>query len=408
MADLQEWKSDGLKLDQAHFPVTLLFGKNLQVSADKESQWLIKGEKAQIAPFKLNYAAKKITVNQAGLRLNSVLDGALRGKFDFSTGKGSFVLDRLKIGTEDKDRMDFSGKNLQAEIALKDNALTATIPELGLSYKRSQASGWLLHIEELGRLYDRSAFMQQYNLMKGTIDFWGTTENPPYLFSGNITSPYGFLVKDNIPLNEYSFKGEYDGVSWVATINDDVSLNYSNRIKISSNGVGYNFSALRDFFTDHPREHKEGEEQSIPDLDLKADNSSFYLNPFQSAPIDGLRLHADGGKLTGQLTFRKGKAQLEMNNTNFTLLGQDFDEEFLQRILKDSKITGGKLSFYVGGLLTKFKGVMKIEDGVYKGGAILHNILTFVNTVPDLISFSIPEYSLSGLPFKQMYAGLYV
>jgi hypothetical protein len=403
--DFQEWKSDGLRLDQAHFPVTLLLGKNLQVSADKESQWLIKGEKAQIAPFKLNYAAKKITVNQAGLRLNSVLDGAIRGKFDFSTGKGSFVLDRIKIGTEDKDGMDFTGKNLQADIASKDDALTVAIPELGLLYKRTQSAGWLLHIEELGKLYDRSAFMQRYNLMKGAINVWGTTDNPPYLFSGNVTSPYGFLVKDNIPLNEYSFNGKYDGGSWVATINNDVSLNYSDHINITSNGVGFNFSAFRDFFTDHPREHQEGEEQSIPDLDLKADNSSFYLNPFQSAPMEGLRLHADGGKLTGQMTFRKGKAQLEMNNTNFTLLGQDFDEEFIQRILKDSKITGGKLSFYVGGLLTKFKGAMKIEDGVYKGGAILHNILTFVNTVPDLISFSIPEYSLSGLPFKQMYAG---
>ena len=404
IADLQEWKSDGLKLDQAHFPVTLILEKNLQVSADRESQWLIKGEKVQVAPFKLNYASKKVTINQAGLRLNSIFDGAIRGKFDFSTGKGSFILDRLKIGTEDKDRMDFAGKNLQAEISSQADALTVAIPELGLSYKRNQASGWLLHIEELGKLYDRSAFMQRYNLMQGTIDVWGTSDSPPYLFSGHITSPYSFLVKDNIPLNEYSFNGKYDGGSWVTTINNDVILNYSDRITITSNGIGYNFSAFRDFFTDHPREEKEGEE-SIPDLDLKADNSSFYLNPFQSAPIDGLRLHADGGKLTGQLTFRKGKAELEMNSTHFTLLGQDFDEEFLQKILKDSKMTGGKLSFYVSGLLTKFKGVMKIEDGIYKGGAILHNILTFVNTVPDLISFSIPEYSLSGLPFKEIYAG---
>jgi hypothetical protein len=403
--DLQGWESDGLKLDQAHFPVTLLLGKNLQVSSDKESGWLIKGKKVQIAPFKLNYATKKITVNQAGLRFGSILDGAIRGKFDISTGKGSFILDNLKIGTEDKDRMDFSGRNLQAEVAMKDDSMTVAIPELGLSYKRSEASGWLLHIEELGKLYDHSVFMQRYNLMKGSIDIWGTSDNPPYLFSGNITSPYGFLVKDNIPLNDYSFKGQYDGVSWVTTINDVVHLHYSDTIKITSNGVGYNFSAFRDFFTDHPSTKKEGEETSIPDLDMKADNSSFYLNPFQSAPIDGLRLHSDGGKLTGQLIYRQGKAELEMNSTNFTLLGQDFDEEFLKRILKDSKLIGGKLSFYLSGLLTKFRGVMKIEDSVIKEGAIWNNIFTFVNTVPDLVSFSLPEYSFRGLPFKQMYAG---
>ena len=80
-------------------------------------------------------------------------------------------------------------------------------------------------------------------------------------------------------------------------------------------------------------------------------------------------------ELTGQLNFGKGKAELEMNSTNFTLFGQDFDEKFLERILKDSKLIGGKLSFYVSGLLEKFKGVVKIDDSVIKEGAILNNIL---------------------------------
>jgi hypothetical protein len=405
IADLQSWKSEDLNLEQAHFPVSIFLGKNLQMSSDKESSWMIRGNKVQISPFKLNYAGKKITVNQAGLRLGAIFDGAIRGKYDFSTGKGSFSFDRLKVGKEDKGKIDFAGKNLQAEVVSKDDALMLAIPELGLSYKRMKASGWMVHIEELGKLHDHSTFMKRYNLKKGTLDISGTTENPPYLFSGNITSPYAFLVKENVPLNNYIFKGQYDGRGWIATINDAVHLHYADSIKITSNGMSYNFPAFREFFNDHPVEQKDGEEMTIPDLDINIDNSSFYLTPFQNAPIDGLRLQADNGKLKGQLTFRKGKAQLEMNGASFTLLGQDFDEVFLDRILKNSNFIGGKLSFYVSGLLTTFKGVMKIEESVYKGGAVINNILTFVNTVPDLVSFSIPEYSLHGLPFKQMYAG---
>ncbi len=405
VADLQKWESGGLKLNQPHFPVTFVFGMSLDVSSAQESGWLIKGKKVQVAPFKLNYAKKNITVGQAGLRLEDVLDGSMQGKFDLSTGRGSFLIDRVEIGNKDQNRFDFSGRNLQVEVTKKDDALSLAIPELGLSYKRIPTSGWIFHTKDLGKLYDRSVFLQKYNLNKGAVDIWGTTDKPPFLFSGNIVSQYDFLVKDNVPTNEYKFKGQYNDVDWVATINDDVELHYSERIHVASKGVGYNISALRTYLADHPGNESDSGDRKIPDLDLQADKTSLYLNPFQSAPADELRLHSDGGELTGRLKFGNGKAELEMNSTNFTLFGQDFDEKFIEKILKDSKFIGGRLSFYIHGLWEKYKGVVKIDDSVIKEGAILNNILTFVNTVPDLIMFSFPEYNMQGLPFNQLYAG---
>jgi hypothetical protein len=405
VADVLGWEFEGIKLDQPHFPVAFVYENSLDVSSAQESGWLIKGKKVRIAPFKLNYAKKTITVGQAGLHLMDVVDGAIHGKFDLSAGKGSFLIDRLEIGKTDNNRFDFSGRNLQTEITRKDDALSVTIPEMGFSYKRNPAAGWALHVEDLGKLYDRSTFLQKYNLHKGAIDIRGTTADPPYIFSGNIISSYDFLVKDNIPTNEYAFKGQYNDTGWVATVNDDVQLHYSDRTRVVSNGVGYNISALRTYLADHPFDENENADQKIPDLDLQVDKTSLYLNPFQSAPADELRIHSEGGMLTGRMKFGKGKASLEMNGTTFTLFGQDFGEEFLHKFLKDSKFIGGKLSFYASGLLGKFKGVAKVDNSIIKEGAVLNNILTFVNTVPDLIMFSFPEYSMQGLPFNQLYAG---
>ena len=406
VADFQSWEADGLKLDQPHFPVTFVLGKSLDVSSTTESRWLINGKKVLLAPFTVNYAKKNIIVGQAGLRFGDILDGVMQGRFDLSTGKGSFTLDRLEIGNTNKDSFDFSGRNLQAGVAKKENALKITIPELGLSYERNTASGWGFHIEDLGKLYDRSTFMQKYNLNRGAIDIWGTTVDPPYLFSGNITYLYDFLVKDNLPVNEFAFKGQYDGAKWAATVNDDLHLeSSSDRMHITSNGIGFNIAALRTYLADHPVDENEKAGRKIPDMDMQADKSSLYLNPFQNAPIDELQAHSEGGLLTGQLKFGKGKAQLEMNGTNFTLLGQDFDEKFMDRILKKSKFIGGKLSFYLNGSWEKFTGVMKIDDSVLKEGAVLNNVLTFVNTVPDLVTFSLPDYNLRGLPFNQLYVG---
>jgi hypothetical protein len=49
--------------------------------------------------------------------------------------------------------------------------------------------------------------------------------------------------------------------------------------------------------------------------------------------------------------------------------------------------------------------VLKVENSVIKNGAILNNIMAFISTVPDLITFSLPGYSLQGMPFRRLYAG---
>lgn len=403
IADLQSWESEGLKLNQAHFPVTVVYGKTLDIASAADSGWLIQGHTVRMAPFKAQYANKSLSILQAGLTVGDFFNGAFHGTLTLPSGRSSFVFDNVDIGNKDKDSFDLSGRNLQAELTKNDDAVTLAIPELGLSYTRKQAAGWEFHVEDFGKLYDRSAFMQKYRLNKGSVDIWAPSDNPPYLFSGNITSAYEFLVKDNIPASDYTFKGQYGNDGWVVTVNNDLQMQYTDRIRITSNDLGFNMSALRSYLADHPADEKAP--RKIPDMDLQANKCMIYLNPLQNAPADTLRIHSDDGHLTGQLRFGKGRAEVEMNSTDFTLIGQDFDEKFIEMMLKDSKFIGGKLSFYVSGLWEKFKGVVRIEDSILKDGAVLNNVLTFINTVPDLITFSLPEYSLQGLPFNQLYVG---
>ncbi len=405
-ADFQGWDTGGVRLDQQHFPVDLTYAGDLQITSDQESDWLINGKKVHLSPFKLGYGKEKISFGRVDVHLENVLDGALQGVFDIAAGKGDFVLDQVEVTDGDADTPDFSGENLAAELAITGGTISATVPEVGLSFQRKQASNWTLHVEDLGKLYDHSAFLRKYNLDKGSVDIW-QTGTATVMFSGSITSPYAFLVKNNIPVNVFNFKGQYAEGNLVATINNDVHLHHLDRMQISSSGIGYNFSALRTYLEDHFNNGGYGSDDKIPDFDLQADNSSLYLNPYQSAPADRIQIHSENGKLTGQLRFGKGKAEIEMNNVNFTLLGQDFGEKFLDGLLKDSQFIGGKLSFYVSGLLTKFKGVVKIDNSVMKNGVILNNIMAFISTVPDLITFSLPGYSLQGMPFSQLYAGFF-
>ncbi len=404
VADIQKLDSGDVKLDQPRLLLNLDKISDFEISSDKRSSWQIKGKKILIDPIKLNYARQKLSFSQIGLHLEDFLTASLHGTFDIAAGKGAFLFDQLAIDNLGKNAPDFSGKNIPAVLAVRDGTISATIPDLGISYQRKPDAGWAVHVEALGKLYDRSDFLQRYNLNQGSADFWQSGSGP-LMFSGTITYPYDFLVKNNLPVNVYDIKGQYDAGVLDANINDELHLHYADRMQVSSTGIGYNFSALRSYLEDHLGKDNENSDDDIPDFDLLADKTALYLNHDQSAPADRIQIHSEGGKLTGQLQYGKGKAELEMNNVNFTLLGQDFGEKFLDGILKDSQFIGGKLSFYVSGLLTKFKGVMKIENSVMKNGVILNNIMAFISTVPDLITFSLPGYSLQGMPFRRLYAG---
>ena len=403
-AQLQGWKSAGLLLDQPSLQMAIVYNGALMVSLDKESAWQIVGKKVRMSPLTMKYAEKKLTVNDAGLHLEDFLDSKLHGVFDTAAGKGNFVIDQVEIANLGKQGPDFSGRNLKANLVNNGGSVSASIPDLGISYQRSQTAGWAVHIEDLGKLYDHSNFLQRYRLNRGSGDIRQGV-NQPLIFTGSITSPYEMLVKNNLPTGVFDIKGQYVQGILDVTVNDAVSLHYAGRMQITSDTVGYNFSAIRSFMEDHLGKPGEGAGEKIPDFDMHAERTVLYINPYQKASADTIRLHAENGTLTGQLLYGKVKAALEKNNAFFTLVGQDFGEGFLNGLLKDSRFIGGRLSFYVSGLLTKFRGVVKIEDSVMKNGIILNNIMAFISTVPDLMTFSLPGYSLQGMPFNELYAG---
>ncbi len=406
VVDVQGWDGDGITLDQQHLPLVLRYEKGLKISSEQKSKWLVGEKKVWVNALKLTYAEKIVIIDQLSMDMENFVKGSLHGIYDLATGKGALLLDQLEIESLGKNIPDFSAKNLSVSLAVTDGVISAIIPNLGVSYQWKRSSKWAVHISALGKLYDYSNFLQRYNLNRGTVDIWKTGANS-LMFSGRITYPYSFLVKNNIPVNVYTVKGRYEEGNFEATIDNDIHLHYADRMQITSSGIGYNFSALRAYLEDHLGKEVDKSKDDIPDFDLQADKTVLYLNADQNAPADQLQIHSENGKLTGKLAFGKGKAELEMNNVQFTLLGQDFGEKFLDGILKDSQFIGGKLSFYVSGLLTKFKGVVKIDDSVVKNGAVLNNIMAFISTVPDLITFSLPGYSLQGMPFSRLYAGFF-
>jgi hypothetical protein len=123
----------------------------------------------------------------------------------------------------------------------------------------------------------------------------------------------------------------------------------------------------------------------------------------KKAPLDLLKLQYKNKILKAKLTHKDGAAALQLHNKEFYLHGKDFDDSFMQELFSPSKFKGGTLEFSVLGNTDEFSGVVHIANTTILSYKLLNNLLAFVNTVPSLITFSLPGYSRKGLFAEEGY-----
>lgn len=121
---------------------------------------------------------------------------------------------------------------------------------------------------------------------------------------------------------------------------------------------------------------------------------------------DILNVQYINSEITAQLTHQKGKANFTLNKFGlFYLHGSNFEDTFMEKLFATSKFSKGALSFTFNGAFDDFSGIIEIKNTILKEYKALNNVFAFVNTVPSLVTFSVPDYSKNGLHVENMYVG---
>lgn len=75
----------------------------------------------------------------------------------------------------------------------------------------------------------------------------------------------------------------------------------------------------------------------------------------------------------------------------------------MENLFALSRFKDGALAFTISGSTKEYDGTFIIKDTAVLDYKILNNVLAFVNTIPSLVTFSLPGYSSKGLPVKEAY-----
>jgi len=407
MIDLLKFRADALKLDQINAPFKVHYDKSLRVDALKPSKWRINGTKVTLFPSTVSLLQNELTIENGHFQIADIIDSHIAGDYNILDGSGKIVLKQLEAKIDDRDLLNID-KDIKIYLQKKEQQNIVEVPVFNLKMK-STPKEWQMGIKNIHYISAYSPLLQEFNITKGSIQIYSKEGEDKISLYGYLDYPYQILIKDNKPINTLKFTGTYKDKKLNVNVNNNLKflLKY-NLLDIHSNHIGVNLFSIFDFIHDHPVKKHTKDDPSKFKVTIEALNSYIYLNEVRRAPADKLLLQYRDNDLKAQLLHGKnGGAALEYNEKKeLFIYGDRLNDKFMTALAEFSEFKGGELSFYLTGKTDNIDGVVKVKDTIIKDYKAINNALAFINTIPALVTFSVPHYNTKGLKVTEGYAAL--
>ncbi|MCD6259560.1 MAG: AsmA-like C-terminal domain-containing protein, partial [Helicobacteraceae bacterium] len=263
-----------------------------------------------------------------------------------------------------------------------------------------------LSLLNLEKLASDCAILQKYRINNGTASMTQITAQSDLHISLDTKYPYKLLSNEKGLVEEYSLKGMYDTSNNALnlTINNVVDISVFKDIRINAQDIGFYLRELIEFLEDIKL--NDTNQKKLP-LYFEAKNTHIYVSEMRKAPADTLTLSYDEeGLLGATLTHQGAQADFRYKDKEFYLYGDGFNDRFMEEFLAVSKFKGGALSFSMKGSIDEYDGVFYLENTNIIDYTLLNNVFAFVNTIPSLVTFSLPRYSSKGLFVKSGFVNM--
>ncbi len=256
-----------------------------------------------------------------------------------------------------------------------------------------------LNIKDFSKLYPYSQTLQMYDVKAGSADLTFINEHigmdlilldfPP------------LLSKDGKKVTQYMIKGRYEDEVTQLSINKDIDFIYYKKGRFIAKNIDFNLFAIKDYLKNI---HSKNEKNDL-ELYIKTENSNVILGDSGRKILsDTIQIDIKNDTINARLFHDKGAVLFQSEHDDVSVYGDKLNDKFINELFKFSTFKGGTLSFSATGTYENFKGIVQVDDTVIKEYTVLNNTLAFFNTIPSLMTFSVPGYSKKGLKVDKMYS----
>lgn len=401
---INTFESNDLLLRDKQYSITLTDDKDgLNMTSNQPSNWKLNNQNFSLSPFKILATDDRILFNTITTKIDAIIEGSISGEYLWKQGQGSILLSEMTPLNPSISGYVNLNKSQKFSFNTQGDHLTIHSQSLGVDFATMQ-EGWKITIPDISLLSNNSPFLRRYKFTDGHADLLYYPEEQRYTFNGIINYPYRLMMIDDQSLSAYAFSGSYHHGKASLTVNNRLQIDYADTVNIKANSIGINASELARWLEIPHKSIESKENSASKPIHLQATNAYLYLMKNRRILADTLSASLEGNDLDAQMSHARGSAKLRMKEGIYYVKGNHFNDIFMENLFAFSDFKGGDMSFELTGKVDDFQGIMRIENATLKEYKLLNNVLSFVNTVPSLATFSLPNYNTTGLPLKEVYS----
>lgn len=373
-----------------------------RVNLDVDSQsYLIDNFNVEISQDQ--FLSKELVVE---LKNRAVLHASLT--YNKKNKQGSVSTKEIMIKSDSVGEIYKTTNPTLITFANKNDTLTLAAKEKNIEFTTDK-SQWRLRLKSLAKVAQESKILSKYAINNGSLTISKKANEKSIKFYAQTVYKHKLLMDHGEPTSDYTVLGEIDEDDNIkAKINDGVSITLDDNIGISATNIGFYFDGVMNFTEmlssiQPVQTNTKSSPQKESKVEVHAKNSFVYLGNNRTLISDSIDMEYKNRALTALVTHNQGVAKLLYKDNAFYVKGSGFSNEFIQKLATLSKIKSGVFDFSMDGTTKEYEGYIHFKDSIIEDHKVLNNVLAFVNTVPALLTFSLPGYSKHGIEAKDAY-----
>ncbi len=381
---------------KSSIPLALHYDNNkTDIYMHQPSVFAINENTLDISPTKLQLKHGHLDINQTKIKINNELFTQITADYPLGEKTVKVLLENTIYSSPEVIHIE-PGFTL---IYRKDeNKHYLDIDDFDVHGVFNEDKSIELHINDLSKLYPYSNTLHIYDIKAGSADLVFIDDKIGMDLIFKDFTP--LLSKGGKDITTYEVKGSYKDQIANLRINKDIDVIYHKKGRLKAKNIDFNLFAIKDYLKNiHDKDNK-----SDLDLSIVTEKCNVALGSSgRKILADTITVKIKNDTINAQLTQGKGAILFQSEHDDFSVYGDNLSDKFLSNLVKFSTFKNGTLSLAIKGTYQNFSGLAQVDNTIIKDYTVLNNTLAFFNTIPSLVTFSVPGYSKNGLKVDEMY-----
>ena len=374
----------------------IILDKNItHIQVLNKNTFQIKNHTLTLLPTRLRLKNDYLDVYGADVSLENNISTELSVHYELGTKRAQFNLENTQLFSEE---FVFIGPKFKLNYEYLDNKHYFSAPTLDLHLELNKKGSSTTRLNDLSKILPYSPLLKSYLLKEGAAKVY--YRNNVFEMLINLKNFPPLLSKNGKNITEYSMRGSFRQGSLRLLINNSVDLRYKDKVNVKMHDIDFNLYPILGYIEKIGKKSK----KSDLELSIKTQACNVTLSDLKRTILaDTIEIDIKQDKIDAKLSYKEGGVLFQSEGDEFTVFGKSLNDTFMNELFRFSTFEKGSLSFSAYGSFDHYTTLMNIDETTIKDYTILNNTLAFFNTIPALVTFSVPGYSKSGLHISNGY-----